>query len=87
MVARHLCDLHRQTAERLGPRSALRHKRQGHYQDLSWSDYRRQADWAAAGLIALGVLSGDRIAILSENRVEWFIADHAILSTGAADVS
>ncbi len=86
MDARHLCDLHRQTAERLGSRSALRYKRQGLYHDLSWSDYRRQADWAAAGLISLGVLPGDRVAILSENRVEWFVADHATLSTGAADV-
>ena len=86
MSDRHLCDLHRRTAERLGSRIALRHKRDGLYHDLSWSDYRRQADWAAAGLISLGVRPGDRIAILSENRVEWFIADHAILSTGAADV-
>jgi long-chain acyl-CoA synthetase len=53
---------------------------------LSWTDYRRQADWAAAGLISLGVQPGDRVAILSENRFEWLIADHAVLSCGAADV-
>jgi long-chain acyl-CoA synthetase len=86
MNDRHLCDLHRHTAERLGPRTALRHKRDGLYHDLNWTDYRRQADWAAAGLIVLGVRPGDRVAILSENRFEWLIADHAILSCGVADV-
>ena len=86
MTDRHLCDLHRHTSERLGPRIALRHKRDGFFHDLSWTDYRRQADAAAAGLISLGVQPGDRVAILSENRFEWLIADHAILSCGAADV-
>ena len=82
----HLCDLHRRAAERLGSRVALRYRRNGVYHDLSWTDYRHQADRAAAGLIALGVQPGDRVAILSENRYEWLIADHAILSTAAADV-
>ncbi|MFM9965511.1 MAG: AMP-dependent synthetase/ligase [Planctomycetaceae bacterium] len=86
MNDRHLCDLHRHTAERLRSRIALRHKRDGLFHDLTWTDYRRQADEAAAGLIALGIQPGDRVAILSENRFEWLIADHAILSGGAADV-
>lgn len=68
---------------RLGPKPALRYKRHGTYHDLSWSEYRRQADEAAAGLIGLGIEPGDRIAMLSENRYEWLIADHAVLSTGA----
>ena len=87
MSDRHLCDLHRHTSERLGSRIALRHKRDGLFHDLSWTDYRRQADAAAAGLISLGVQPGDRVAILSENRFEWLVADHAILSCGAADVT
>lgn len=86
MTDRHLCDLHRGTAKRLGSQTALKYKLQGKYRDLSWADYRQQADLVAAGLISLGVRAGDRIAILSENRVEWFIADHAVLSAGAADV-
>ena len=81
-----LPSLHRAVSERLGPRVALRHKRHGRYQDLSWRDYRRQADWAAAGLIDLGVQPGDRVAMLSENRYEWLVADHAILSTAAVTV-
>ena len=29
---------------------------------------------------------GERVAMLSENRYEWLVADHAILSTGAVTV-
>ena len=37
-------------------------------------------------LIELGIQTGDRVAILSENRFEWLVTDIAILSAGAADV-
>lgn len=81
-----LCEMHRSQSRRFGERVALRYASDGLYHDVSWNCYRRRADRAAAGLIGLGVAPGDRISILSENRVEWLIADHAILSTGAADV-
>ena len=38
------------------------------------------------GLGELGVNTGDRVAIFSENRPEWAIADYACLNIGAADV-
>src|SRR5689334_23257442 len=78
--------MHRASADRLGPRVSLRFKRDGLYRDLSWSDYRRQADLAASGLLSLGIETGDRVGILSENRLEWLVADIAILTAGAADV-
>ncbi|MGD9590461.1 MAG: long-chain fatty acid--CoA ligase [Pyrinomonadaceae bacterium] len=40
----------------------------------------------AAGLAALGVKAGDRIAIISENRPEWSLTDLAILSLRAVTV-
>jgi long-chain acyl-CoA synthetase len=82
----NLCTMHRSQCNVLGPRTALRYKRNGLYHDVTWSDYRWMADRAAAGLIELGVRHGDRVAILAENRYEWMVADQAILSTGAADV-
>ena len=83
---KNLCTMHRSQSERFGNRIAMRHPQDGLYHDLAWSNYRRQADLAASGLIELGIEIGDRVAILSENRFEWLIADHAILSSGAADV-
>lgn len=82
----NLASMHRESCLRYGPDCALRFKRYGRYQDLSWTDYRHQADGAAAGLVELGVKPGDRVSIFSENRHEWLIADHAILSAGAVNV-
>lgn len=81
-----LCAMHRSQCRRFGARVSLRYPADGLYHDVSWDSYRTRADRAAAALIGLGVQPGDRIAILSENRVEWLIADHAVLSTGAVDV-
>jgi long-chain acyl-CoA synthetase len=85
-MPQNLTSFHRETCRRCGTNVALRFKRWGRYQDLSWTDYRRQADGTAAGLIELGINPGDRVAILSENRYEWLVADHAILSCGAVNV-
>lgn len=82
----NLAAMHLEVSERLGPRVALRHKRDGVYQDFSWNDYRRAVDELAAGLILLEMQPGDRVAILSENRYEWLVTDVAILSAGCVDV-
>lgn len=77
---------HRWQADRLGPLPALRYKRFGKYTDLSWADYREQADRTAIGLMSLGIQPGDHVGLLSENRHEWLITDIGVLSCGAADV-
>jgi long-chain acyl-CoA synthetase len=82
----NLSAAHRAVAGRSGARPAMRFKRQGTFQDVSWPDYRRRVDEVAAGLIALGIGRGDSVAILSENRHEWLIADLAILTFGAVNV-
>src|SRR5688572_10158975 len=38
------------------------------------------------GLATLGVKKGDRVALLSESRPEWLVADFAILTAGAVSV-
>jgi long-chain acyl-CoA synthetase len=78
--------MHRATCARLGTLPALRFKRDGVWHHLTWDDYRREADLAAAGLIELGVAPGDRVATLSENRPEFLVADHAVMSVGAVPV-
>ncbi|MEZ6063599.1 MAG: AMP-dependent synthetase/ligase [Planctomycetaceae bacterium] len=82
-----LCTMHRSAASALGPRIAIRYKRDGLWHDLSWHDARNLADRATFGLLQLGINRGDRIGILSENRVEWILADLAVLSCGAAGVT
>src|SRR5471032_1560583 len=76
---------HRQ-ADRFGSRVAVRWKRYGLYHDLRWDEYREQIDACAASLLLHGIQKGDRVAILAENRLEWLVADMAILSIGAVNV-
>jgi long-chain acyl-CoA synthetase len=65
---------------------ALQVKRDGRYQPISHDTLAERVRHAALGLEELGVRPGDRLAILSENRPEWAIADFACLMTGVADV-
>ena len=53
---------------------------------LSWEEVKQQVESIAKGLLSLGILKGDRVVILSENRPEWQIADLAIMTIGAISV-
>ncbi|MGH2795257.1 MAG: AMP-binding protein, partial [Actinomycetota bacterium] len=67
-------------------RVALREKRFGIWQDISWKDYWEQASLVAHGFAALGVEPGDRVAIHSENRPEWLYASVGALAARAISV-
>ncbi|MCA0205369.1 MAG: AMP-binding protein [Proteobacteria bacterium] len=54
---------------------ALRHKRRGLWQSLSWAEYYAQARALGLALADLGVRRGEVVAVLAENRPEWVIAD------------
>jgi long-chain acyl-CoA synthetase len=69
-----------------GKPDAFRHKRDGRYVDISHSDVFVGVRAAVSALQALKVARGDRVAIISENRIEWAVTDLAILSTGAVTV-
>ena len=67
-------------------RVALRSKELGRWREI---DYRTLADRAGAvgmGLAALGVSSGDAVAIHAENRPEWVEADLGIQGIGGVAV-
>jgi long-chain acyl-CoA synthetase len=73
-------------AERLGDKPFLWAKHGGRYRSIGWATAARDARRLARGLTALGVGRGDRVALVSENRPEWVIADLAIMSAGAMTV-
>jgi long-chain acyl-CoA synthetase len=54
---------------------ALRVKRLGRWEEMTWADYERRATRIGLGLRELGVGTGDRVAVLSDNRPEWLFAD------------
>ncbi|MEJ3747761.1 long-chain fatty acid--CoA ligase [Actinomycetes bacterium KLBMP 9797] len=51
---------------------------------LTWGQIGQRAKAIAAGLRGLGVNTEDRVAIISNTRVEWVIADLGIMCAGAA---
>lgn len=53
---------------------------------LNWEEYSKLVESLAAGLQSIGVRKGDRIAILSNTRLEWAALDLAILGLGAVTV-
>jgi long-chain acyl-CoA synthetase len=65
---------------------ALQVKRGGVYHPISHTEVAERVRHAARGLSSLGVRRSDRVAILSENRPEWAIADYACLNIGVTDV-
>jgi long-chain acyl-CoA synthetase len=73
--------------DRMAARPAvLRRKHMGRWEDMSGSAVLERVHDVSLGLRDLGVGPGDRVAILSENRPEWAIADYACLALRAVDV-
>ncbi len=75
-----------EVARQRAARGFLWAKRDGKYQQLSWAEAADAVSRLARGLAALGIEPGDRVALISENRPEWVIADLAIISAGAVTV-
>ena len=58
----------------------------GTFQSVAYGAWKERSLALATALIELGVKSRDHLAILSDNRFEWTLADAAIQFCGAADV-
>jgi long-chain acyl-CoA synthetase len=65
---------------------AFRHKVGGRWEDVSHRDVLERVHHVALGLQALNLAKGDRVALISENRLEWAVADLAIQSAGYVTV-
>ncbi|MGE0774692.1 MAG: long-chain fatty acid--CoA ligase, partial [Sphingomonadaceae bacterium] len=69
-----------------GDKPFLWAKQDGAWHSISWKEAADQVASLAAGLKALGLRPGDRVALISENRPEWCIADLAIMAAGCVTV-
>jgi len=65
---------------------AMRSKEKGLWRETSWSQYWDDVLDVAHAYLDLGVQRGDRVAIQSENRKEWLVADLAAVAVGAVTV-
>ena len=64
----------------------LREKVNGKWQEITQEQTRNEAYRIGAGLISLGLKKGDKIALLSESRAMWILAELGALYAGAVDV-
>jgi long-chain acyl-CoA synthetase len=74
------------TIQQYGSKTALSHKVDKKYQDISYATLAERIKDFCLGLTELGLQKGDRVALLSENRPEWAITDLATLAGGGVTV-
>ena len=65
---------------------ALKYKASGDWHPISHAELYDKVKKLALGLEALGIARGDRVAILSENRPEWLMADFACVMARAVSL-
>lgn len=65
---------------------ALNYKDDGRWISISSDEMLARAKHIAAGLYAIGIRHGDRVALLSDSRVEWTLTDAGCLFAGAVNV-
>jgi long-chain acyl-CoA synthetase len=75
-----------ETVKRCPDKPALLYKKEGVYFPVAYKELSQKIEALAFGLKKLGIKKGDKVAILSENRPEWAIADLAIMALGAVVV-
>lgn len=66
--------------------TALSHRARGEWESISSRQYVERIDRAARALVAAGIEKGDRVGIISSNRIEWCVLDQAITKAGAITV-
>ncbi len=61
-------------------------KKDGAWHWTTYMQFGKEVDRFRAGLASLGIERGDKVALISNNRVEWAVAAYACLGLGAAFV-
>ncbi len=80
-------ELFEDSVSKYGDKPYLWEKRDGQYQPTTYREVRDLVYPTAAGLMAIGLQKGDRVALLSEGRVDWVVSELGILYAGGIDVA
>src|SRR3984885_1938130 len=83
MIANTIPELLRAAAAQYGAKLALRQPSGKEVQTWTWSQYLAAAGEIAGGLRALGLGHGDHVALCSETRAEFYLADQGVLMNGS----
>ena len=75
-----------ENAKRFPSKIALREKRFGIWQSITWSEFAGRVKDFSLGLAALGLVKGQNIAIIGDNRPEWIIAELSAQVLGSSSI-
>ncbi|MDR2498610.1 MAG: AMP-binding protein, partial [Tannerellaceae bacterium] len=81
-----IIDLFEEAVETYPVNTFLLEKKKDRFVPTSYADVRREVYRLGAGLMALGVARGDKMALLSEGRNDWIIGELAMFYAGAVNV-
>src|SRR5215510_4404611 len=73
-------------AKQYRKRDAFKFKRDSQWIDVSTDEFLLRVEELFFALRAIGLRPHDRVAIISENRLEWAVVDYAALCAGATTV-
>jgi len=85
-MAKRIFDLHQHQYDNYPKSDALTAKIDGNWIPISTEDFLEEGKNFASGLLELGLKVGDKVALISNNRPEWHIADLGIISAGMINV-
>lgn len=81
-----IIELLENSAQKYANNPYLLEKKTDRYEATTYKETKEQVYKVAAGLLAMGIRKGDRIALISEGRTDWVISELGILYTGAVNV-
>ena len=84
--ASNLVELFLKRADEKSDATFLGRKTGGEWTTQSWGEVAEKVCLLAESLVRIGLKPGDRVALVSENRPEWCIADIAIMAAGCISV-
>ncbi|MCL1595411.1 MAG: long-chain fatty acid--CoA ligase [Actinomycetia bacterium] len=80
-----LVDLYKNSVAAYGDNPLFgRRGEDGDWDWMTYTEFGQAIDDARGGLASLGIGNGDRVAIISDNRIEWAVGAYAAYSLGAA---
>src|SRR4051812_41550346 len=84
--SRTIADLLPRAASTFANRTAVKHKVDGEWRDVTFAEVGEIVTEIGLGLIDLGIQPGERVCLLANTRPEWTYVDFAITATGAVVV-
>ena len=81
-----LVDIFQQSTREFAQYELFGEKKDGHWRWMTYGEFGQRVDDLRGGLAQLGIVPGDKVAVISNNRSEWAIGAYAAYTLGASYV-